>query len=189
MRTKPRLEQVYCDELIPKLRKHFEYENVNQVPRITKVVVNMGLGKEAIDNANNLKNASEQMTSITGQATVTSKARKSVAGFRLREGMPIGVFVTLRNDRMWEFLDRLITFSLPQVRDFRGLSPKGFDGRGSFNFGVEEQAIFPEINVDQIDKFRGMNITIVTTAPTDEEGLELLTLLGMPFRKAESSRG
>lgn len=184
MRTLPRLEQIYSDELVAKLREHFEYVNLHQVPKVTKVVVNMGLGKEAIDNANNLKNAAEQLTAVTGQAPVTSKAKKSVAGFRLREGMPIGVFVTLRNDRMWEFLDRLITFSLPQVRDFRGLSPKGFDGRGNFNFGIEEQAIFPEINVDSIDKFRGMNITIVTSAPTDEEGLELLTLLGMPFRKS-----
>lgn len=184
MRTLPRLEKIYRDELVAKLSEHFEYVNLHQVPKVSKVVVNMGLGKEAIDNANNLKNAAEQLTAVTGQAPVTSKAKKSVAGFRLREGMPIGVFVTLRSDRMWEFLDRLITFSLPQVRDFRGLSPKGFDGRGNFNFGIEEQAIFPEINVDSIDKFRGMNITIVTSAPTDEEGLELLTLLGMPFRKS-----
>lgn len=184
MRILPRLEKIYSEELIGKLRDRFEYVNLHQVPKVTKVVVNMGLGKEAIDNANNLKNAADQLTAVTGQAPVTSKAKKSVAGFRLREGMPIGVFVTLRGDRMWEFLDRLITFSLPQVRDFRGLSPKGFDGRGNFNFGIEEQAIFPEINVDSIDRFRGMNLTIVTTAPTDEEGLELLTLLGMPFRKS-----
>jgi len=184
MRTMTRLEQLYSDELRGKLRERFEYRNIHQVPRVSKVVINMGLGKEAIDNANNIKSATEQLTAITGQAPVVSKARKSVAGFRLREGMPIGVFVTLRRDRMWEFLDRLISFSLPQVRDFRGLSPKGFDGRGNFNFGVEEQAIFPEIDVDKIDKFRGMNITIVTTAPTDEEAMELLKLLGMPFRKS-----
>lgn len=184
MRILPRLEKMYKEELHDKMTKRFEYENVNRIPRITKIVINMGLGKEAMDNANNLKNALEQLTAITGQMPVTAKAKKSIAGFRLREGTPIGLFVTLRKDRMWEFLDRLITFSIPQVRDFRGLSPSGFDGRGNYNFGVEEQAIFPEINVDNIDKFRGMNITIVTTAPTDEEGLELLKLLGMPFRQS-----
>ncbi len=182
MRTLPRLEKVYRDELRDKMKTRFEYDNVNRIPSIKKVVVNMGLGREAMDNANNMKNATEQLATITGQLPVVSRAKKSIAGFRLREGTPIGTFVTLRGDRMWEFLDRLITFSIPQVRDFRGLSPKGFDGHGNFNFGVEEQAIFPEINVDGIDKFRGMNITIVTSAPTDEEGLELLKLIGMPFR-------
>lgn len=184
MRTMPRMEKLYNDDLREKLRERFEYDNMHQVPKVTKIVVNMGLGKEAIDNANNLKNANEQLMAITGQSPVTSKARRSVAGFRLRQGMPIGVFVTLRRNRMWEFLDRLVSFTLPQVRDFRGLSPKGFDGRGNYNFGVEEQAIFPEIDVDKIDKFRGMNITIVTTARTDEEALELLKFLGMPFRKS-----
>ena len=184
MRTLPRLEKVYRDELRDKMKERFEYDNVNRIPRIQKVVVNMGLGREAMDNANNMKNATEQLASLTGLMPVVSKAKKSVAGFRLREGTPIGTFVTLRGDRMWEFLDRLITFSIPQVRDFRGMSPRGFDGRGNFNFGVEEQAIFPEINVDSIDKFRGMNITIVTSASTDEEGLELLKLIGMPFRKS-----
>ncbi|MCK4506265.1 MAG: 50S ribosomal protein L5 [Candidatus Aegiribacteria sp.] len=172
---------MYRDELRDKMMKRFEYENVNRIPRVSKIVLNMGLGKEAMDNANNLKNATEQLATISGQMPVVAKAKKSIAGFRLREGTPIGVFVTLRKDKMWEFLDRLITFSIPQVRDFRGLSPRGFDGRGNYNFGIEEQAIFPEINVDSIDKFRGMNITIVTTAPTDEEGLELLKFLGMPF--------
>lgn len=181
MRKLPRLEKMYRDELRDKMMKRFEYENVNRIPRVSKVVINMGLGKEAMDNANNLKNATEQLATIAGQMPVVSKAKKSIAGFRLREGTPIGVFITLRKDRMWEFLDRLITFSIPQVRDFRGMSPRGFDGRGNYNFGIEEQAIFPEINVDSIDKFRGMNITIVTTAPTDEEGLELLKFLGMPF--------
>ena len=181
MRTLPRLEKMYRDELRDKMMKRFDYENVNRIPRVSKIVLNMGLGKEAMDNANNLKNATEQLATITGQMPVVSKAKKSIAGFRLREGTPIGVFITLRRDRMWEFLDRLITFSIPQVRDFRGLSPRGFDGRGNYNFGIEEQAIFPEINVDSIDKFRGMNIAIVTTAPTDEEGLELLKFLGMPF--------
>jgi large subunit ribosomal protein L5 len=180
-----RLRQVYLDEIRPRLRERFEMANDNQIPRPVKVVVNMGLGKEAMDNANNITNAVGQMEAITGQKCVVSKARRSVAGFRLREGMPIGVFTTLRGDRMWDFLDRLINFALPQVRDFRGLSPRGFDGRGNFNFGVEEQAIFPEINVDKIDKFRGMNITIVTTAPTDEQGHELLRLLGMPFRSGD----
>jgi large subunit ribosomal protein L5 len=180
-----RLRRVYLEELRPRLRERFELANENQIPKPVKVVVNMGLGKEAMDNANNITNAVGQMEAITGQKCVVSKARRSVAGFRLREGMPIGVFTTLRGDRMWDFLDRLINFALPQVRDFRGLSRKGFDGRGNYNFGVEEQAIFPEINVDKIDKFRGMNITIVTTAPTDEQGQELLRLLGMPFRSGD----
>ncbi len=183
MRNLPRLEKIYQEELRDKLKKRFQYNNVHRIPRVRKVVVNMGLGREAMDNANNLKNAVEQLATITGQMPVISKAKRSVAGFRLREGTPIGTFVTLRGEKMWEFLDRLITFSIPQVRDFRGLSPRGFDGHGNYNFGVEEQAIFPEISVDNIDKFRGMNITIVTSAPTDEEGLELLKLIGMPFRK------
>lgn len=182
MRKMPRLEKMYVEDLRDKMKERFEYENVNKIPRVLKVVLNMGLGKEAMDNANNMKNATEQLATIAGQMPVISKAKKSVAGFRLREGTPIGTYVTLRNDRMWEFLDRLITFSIPQVRDFRGLSPRGFDGQGNYNFGVEEQAIFPEISVDRIDKFRGMNITIVTSAPTDEEGLELLKFIGMPFR-------
>ncbi len=177
-----RLRQVYLDEIRSGLTERFELSNANEIPKPVKVVINMGLGKEAMDNANNLTNAVNQMELITGQKCVVAKAKRSIAGFRLREGMPIGIFTTLRGDRMWDFLDRLINFALPQVRDFRGLSPKGFDGRGNFNFGVEEQAIFPEINVDKIDKFRGMNITIVTTAPTDEQGLELLKLMGMPFR-------
>lgn len=184
MRTLPRLEKVYQEELRDRMKERFDYDNVHRIPCVQKVVVNMGLGREAMENANNLKNATEQLATITGQMPVVSRAKKSVAGFRLREGTPIGTFVTLRGDRMWEFLDRLITFSIPQVRDFRGLSPRGFDGRGNYNFGVEEQAIFPEISVDNIDKFRGMNITIVTSAPTDEEALELLKLIGMPFRKS-----
>ncbi len=183
----PRLQKIYRDEVRGKLQERFKYANPMQVPCVTKVVLNMGLGKEAMDNANNITNAQGQMEMIAGQRAVVAKAKVSVAGFRLREGVPIGVFTTLRGFRMWEFLDRLIGFSLPQVRDFRGLSPKGFDGRGNYNFGVEEQAIFPEIDVDKIDKFRGMNITIVTTAETDEEGQELIRLLGMPFRR--SGRG
>jgi large subunit ribosomal protein L5 len=185
--TIPRLQKIYREEIKGKMQERFNYSNPMQIPVITKVVINMGLGKEAIDNANNVTNAQSQMETFSGQKCVVVKARTSVAGFRLREGMPIGVFTTLRGDRMWEFLDRLINFSLPQVRDFRGLSPKGFDGRGNYNFGVEEQAIFPEIDVDKIDKFRGMNITIVTTANTDEEGYELIKFFGMPFRR--SGRG
>jgi len=183
----PRLQSIYRDEIKGKMQDRFSYANPMQIPGIAKVVLNMGLGKEAMDNANNVTNAQSQMEAISGQKCVVSKARLSIAGFRLREGMPIGVFTTLRGDRMWEFLDRLINFSLPRVRDFRGLSPKAFDGRGNYNFGIEEQAIFPEIDVDKIDKFRGMNITIVTTAKTDEEGQELIKLLGMPFRR--SGRG
>lgn len=183
----PRLQKIYCDEIKEKMLERFGYTNPMQIPGITKVVLNMGLGKEAMDNANNVTNAQAQMELISGQKSVVANARVSIAGFRLREGMPIGVFTTLRGDRMWEFLDRLINFSLPRVRDFRGLSPKAFDGRGNYNFGIEEQAIFPEIDVDKIDKFRGMNITIVTTAKTDEEGYELAKFLGMPFRR--SGRG
>lgn len=186
-KAKPRLQKMYLESIRGKMQEKFGYRNTMQVPAITKVVLNMGLGKEAMDNANNVTNAQGQMEMISGQKCVVAKARRSVAAFRLREGVPIGVFTTLRGARMWEFLDRLINFSLPQVRDFRGLSPKGFDGRGNYNFGVEEQAIFPEIDVDKIDKFRGMNITIVTTAETDEEGHELIRLLGMPFRR--SGRG
>ena len=185
--TMPRLQKIYREEIRGKLQEKFSYSNPMQIPGVTKVVLNTGLGKEAMDNANNVTNAQGQMEMLAGQKSVVAKARVSVAGFRLREGVPIGVFTTLRGARMWEFLDRLINFSLPQVRDFRGLSPKGFDGRGNYNFGVEEQAIFPEIDVDKIDKFRGMNITIVTTAETDEEGQELIRLLGMPFRR--SGRG
>ncbi len=183
-KTMPRLKQIYRQEVRGKMLEKFSYSNPMQIPGMSKVVINMGLGKEAMDNANNITSAQSQLEAITGQKSVVAKARKSVAGFRLREGMPIGVFTTLRGDRMWEYLDRLINFALPQVRDFRGLPVKGFDGRGNYNFGVEEQAIFPEIDVDKIDKFRGMNITIVTTARNDEEGLELLSLLGMPFRRS-----
>jgi large subunit ribosomal protein L5 len=172
---------LYKKEIVPKLKEKFGYRNVMQVPRLVKVVVNMGLG-EAIENIKVIEAAAVEIGVITGQKAVVTKARKSIANFKLREGVPIGVMVTLRRNQMYYFLDKLMALALPRVRDFRGVSPKGFDGRGNFTLGVKEQIMFPEINYDKIDKIRGMNITIVTTAKTDEEGLELLKLLGMPFR-------
>jgi large subunit ribosomal protein L5 len=177
----PRLQELYQKEIVPKMKEKFGYRNVMQVPRLTKVVVNMGLG-DAIENIKVIDSASEEIGVITGQKAVVTKARKSIANFKLREGVPIGVMVTLRSNQMYYFLDKLMAIALPRVRDFRGVSPKGFDGRGNYTLGVKEQIIFPEVNYDKIDKIRGMNITIVTTAKTDEEGLELLRLLGMPFR-------
>jgi len=163
------------------LTKDFNYKSVMQVPKIEKIVVNMGLG-EAIQNVKILDSASEELATITGQKAVITKAKKSIASFKLRQGMPIGCMVTLRRERMYEFLDRLVNVSLPRVRDFKGVSPKGFDGQGNYSLGIKEQLIFPEINYDKIDKIKGMNITIVTSAKTDEEGRALLRLLGMPFR-------
>jgi large subunit ribosomal protein L5 len=177
----PRMQDLYKKEIVPKLKEKFGYRNVMQVPRLVKVVVNMGLG-EAIENIKVIEAAAVEIGVITGQKAVVTKARKSIANFKLREGVPIGVMVTLRRNQMYYFLDKLMALALPRVRDFRGVSPKGFDGRGNFTLGVKEQIMFPEINYDKIDKIRGMNITIVTTAKTDEEGLELLKLLGMPFR-------
>ena len=177
----PRLQDLYKDEIVPKLKEKFGYRNMMQVPKVVKVVVNMGLG-DAIENIKVIDSAAQEIGVITGQKAVVTKARKSIANFKLREGVPIGVMVTLRKDQMYFFLDKLMALALPRVRDFRGVSPKGFDGRGNYTLGVKEQIIFPEINYDKIDKIRGMNITIVTTARTDEEGLELLKLLGMPFR-------
>ncbi len=177
----PRLHDTYRKEIVPKLKEKFGYRNMMQVPKIVKVVVNMGLG-DAIENVKVIEAAALEIGVITGQKAVVTKARKSIANFKLREGVPIGVMVTLRRDRMYYFLDKLMGIALPRVRDFRGVSPKGFDGRGNYTLGVKEQIIFPEINYDKIDKIRGMNITIVTTAKTDEEGLELLKLMGMPFR-------
>ncbi|MBP2676259.1 MAG: ribosomal protein [Deltaproteobacteria bacterium] len=177
----PRMQDLYKKEIVPKLKEKFGYRNVMQVPRLVKVVVNMGLG-DAIENIKVIDSAAQEIGVITGQKAVVTKARKSIANFKLREGVPIGVMVTLRKDQMYFFLDKLMALALPRVRDFRGVSPKGFDGRGNYTLGVKEQIIFPEINYDKIDKIRGMNITIVTTARTDEEGLELLKLLGMPFR-------
>jgi large subunit ribosomal protein L5 len=175
------MQDYYKADVVPKLKAKFGYRNAMQVPRLTKVIVNMGLG-DAIENIKVIDSASEEIGVITGQKPVVTKARKSIANFKLRAGVPIGVMVTLRRDRMYHFLDKLMAIALPRVRDFKGVTPKGFDGRGNYTLGVKEQIIFPEVNYDKIDKIRGMNITIVTTARTDEEGLELLKLLGMPFR-------
>ena len=176
-----RMQEKYNNEVVPALRKAFDLKNIMEVPRITKIVVNIGMG-EALDNPKALEAAAADLTIITGQKPVMTKARKSIANFKLREGVPIGVMVTLRRDRMYHFLDKLIAIALPRVRDFKGVSPRGFDGRGNYTLGIREQIMFPEVNYDKIDKIRGMNITIVTTARTDEEGLELLRLMGMPFR-------
>jgi large subunit ribosomal protein L5 len=177
-----RLKQIHIQEQIPALMAQFQYRNVMEVPRIEKIVLNMGLG-EAIQNPKLLESAVAELGRITGQKAVITKARKSIASFKLREEMPIGVCVTLRQDRAWEFLDRLINVALPRVRDFKGVSPKAFDGRGNYTLGIREQLIFPEIDLERIAKVSGMNITIVTTAKTDEEGRALLSGLGMPFRK------
>ncbi len=177
-----RLQEKYQKETVPALIKAFEYENVMQVPRIEKVVLNIGLG-EAMDNPKALEAAMGDMTTISGQKPVMTKARKSIANFKLREGRIIGTKVTLRGDKMWAFLDRLINASLPRVRDFRGVSPEAFDGRGNYTLGLKDQLIFPEIEYDKIDKLRGMEITVVTTAQSDDHARLLLQLLGMPFRK------
>ena len=176
-----RLNEIYQKDVVPKLREKFRYTNPMQVPKLEKVIINMGLG-EAIENIKILDSAAEEIGIITGQKAVVTKARKSISNFKLRAGVPIGMKVTLRRDRMYHFLDKLIAVALPRMRDFKGVSPKGFDGRGNYTMGIKEQIIFPEVNYDKIDKIKGMNITIVTTARTDEEGLELLRLLGMPFR-------
>ena len=181
-KTPARLRTRYQKEVVPALMKEFGYKNVMQVPRIEKVVVNMGLG-EAIANSKIIDSAVEQLGLITGQKPVITKARKSIANFKLRQGQSIGAMVTLRSDRMFEFLDRLMSVALPRVRDFKGVSPKAFDGAGNYTLGVKEQIIFPEIVYDKVDKIKGMNITVVTTAPTDAEALALLRQLGMPFRQ------
>jgi len=177
----PRLNELYKSEVVPKLKEKFRYKNAMQVPKLEKVIINMGLG-EAIENIKILDSAAEEIGVITGQKPVITKARKSISNFKLRAGVPIGIKVTLRRNRMYYFLDKLMAVALPRVRDFKGISPKGFDGRGNYTLGIKEQIIFPEVNYDKIDKIKGMNITIVTTARTDEEGMELLRLLGMPFR-------
>ncbi|MGD6804785.1 50S ribosomal protein L5 [Rossellomorea vietnamensis] len=177
-----RLKAKFNDEITPALMSKFSYKSVMQVPKIEKIVLNMGVG-DAVSNAKSMDTAVEELTLITGQKPVVTKAKKSIAGFRLREGMPIGAKVTLRGERMYEFLDKLISVSLPRVRDFRGISKKAFDGRGNYTLGVKEQLIFPEIDYDKVSKVRGMDIVIVTTANSDEESRELLTQFGMPFQK------
>jgi large subunit ribosomal protein L5 len=176
-----RLRDRYQKEVVPGLKKEFGYTNIMAVPKVTKVVVNMGLG-EATSNAKIVDVAAAELASITGQKAVTRRAKKSIAQFKVRQGMPIGASVTLRGDRMFEFLDRLIAIALPRVRDFRGVSPKGFDGRGNYTLGLRDQLMFPEIDYLKVDKGRGMNISVVTTARTDEEARRLLQLIGMPFR-------
>jgi len=177
-----RLSDYYKQSVVPALMDRFKYSNRMQVPYLKKIIINMGLG-EAIQNPKALESAQQEMSLITGQWPVLRKARKSIASFKLREGMTIGCKVTLRRDTMFHFLDKLISIALPRVRDFRGVSPKGFDGRGNFSMGIKEQIIFPEIDYDKIDKIRGMNVTVVTSARSDEEARELLGVLGMPFRK------
>lgn len=176
-----RLAELYNKEMVPQLMKDHNYNNIMEVPKLVKIVVNMGLG-EAIQNVKILDSAAEELAAITGQKPVITKAKKSIAGFKLRQGMPIGCCVTLRRDRMYEFLDRLVSVTLPRVRDFKGISGKAFDGQGNYSLGVKEQLIFPEIDYDKVDKIKGLNITIVTTAKTDAEGKALLKLMGLPFR-------
>ena len=178
----PRLKDRYRTEILPALREEFDYQNVMQVPGLTKIVVNMGVGEAARDGKL-IEGALRDLTAITGQKPQVTKARKSIAQFKLREGMPIGAHVTLRGDRMWEFLDRLLALALPRIRDFRGLSPRQFDGGGNYTFGLTEQAMFHEIDQDKVDRSRGMDITIVTTAKNDDEGRALLTRLGFPFKE------
>ncbi|MGG3210301.1 50S ribosomal protein L5 [Geobacillus stearothermophilus] len=177
-----RLKEKYVKEVVPALMSKFNYKSIMQVPKIEKIVINMGVG-DAVQNPKALDSVVEELTLIAGQRPVVTRAKKSIAGFRLRQGMPIGAKVTLRGERMYEFLDKLISVSLPRVRDFRGVSKKAFDGRGNYTLGIKEQLIFPEIDYDKVNKVRGMDIVIVTTANTDEEARELLALLGMPFQK------
>jgi large subunit ribosomal protein L5 len=178
----PRLSEKYQAEILPALREQFNYGNIMEVPKLTKIVVNIGLG-EALTDANALDRAADDVATITGQKPVITRAKKSIANFRVREGNAIGVATTLRGNRMYEFLDRLVAAALPRIRDFQGLSTNAFDGRGNYSLGLREQLIFPEIDYDKVDKVRGMQVTIVTTARTDEEGRRLLELFGMPFRR------
>ena len=177
-----RLRDHYKSEMVPALIKHFKYKNIMAVPRLEKVVVNMGLG-EAIQNSKILDTAVDELGTITGQRPIITHAKQSIANFKLREKMPIGAAVTMRGERMFEFIDRLISMALPRVRDFRGLPTRSFDGRGNYTLGLQDQLIFPEIDYSKVDKIKGMNVTLVTTAKTDDEGLELLRLLGIPFRQ------
>jgi large subunit ribosomal protein L5 len=178
----PRLKERYREEVLPALMKEFGYKNVMEAPRPEKMTVNVGLG-EAVADAKSLDSASSDLAVITGQRPVITRARKSISNFKLREGMPIGVMVTVRGARMWEFMDRLVNAALPRIRDFQGVSPNSFDGRGNFSIGIREQLIFPEIEYDKIDRVRGLQVNIVTTAKTDEEGKRLLELLGVPFTR------
>ncbi len=182
MAATARMKEMYKTEIVPTLVQEFRYENVMQVPRIQKVVLNIGLG-EALQNARALETASADLTAITGQHPVITRAKRSVAQFRIRTGMAIGMMVTLRDVRMWDFMDKLVNSAMPRIRDFRGISSEGFDGRGNFNLGLREQIIFPEIDYDKVDRIRGLQVSVVTTAKTDEEGKRLLELLGMPFAK------
>jgi large subunit ribosomal protein L5 len=181
--AKTRLAEKYSKDVVPALTKEFDYKNWMQVPKLVKIVVNMGLG-EVVQNPKSLDVAVRDMTAIVGQKVMVTRAKKSIATFKVRAGMPIGAMVTLRGDRMYEFLDRLVTLALPRIRDFRGVSDKSFDGRGNYTLGLKEQILFPEIEYDKVDKVRGMDITFVTTATTDEEARALLRQLGMPFRQA-----
>ena len=176
-----RLKERYTKDVVPALKKEFGYTNVMAIPKIEKVVVNMGLG-EATSNAKIVDVGADEVTKITGQKPVVTRAKKSIAQFKVRKGMPIGAMVTLRGDRMWEFLDRLMNIALPRVRDFKGVSPKGFDGRGNYTLGLRDQLLFPEIDYMKVDKARGMNVSVVTTAKTDQEARKLLQFIGMPFR-------
>lgn len=183
-----RLKKRYIEEVVPALKKHFDYKNVNRIPKLEKIVVNAGIG-DAKDNSKSFQIAVEELKSITGQKPLVTHAKKSVANFKLREGQPVGAKVTLRNDRMYEFMDKLISIALPRVRDFRGINGNSFDGRGNYTMGVKEQLIFPEIVYDQVEKTRGFDITFVTSAHTDEEAKELLKLMGMPFKAERGKNG
>ena len=176
------LKETYSRNIVPKLSEQFGYSNIHQVPKVSKIIINRGLG-EASQNAKALESSLQELATITGQKPVVTRAKKAIAGFKIRQGMPVGVMVTLRGDRMYAFLERLINLALPRIRDFRGISPKSFDGRVNYSLGVREQLIFPEIDYDSIDQIRGMDISIVTTAGSDEEGRALLQEMGMPFRK------
>jgi large subunit ribosomal protein L5 len=178
-----RFKQKYLETAVPKLREQFDYKNVHEVPKIVKVTINRGLG-EAAQNAKALEASINEVAIIAGQRPVVTRAKKAIAGFKIRKGMPVGIMVTLRRDRMYAFLDRLINLSLPRIRDFRGVSPKSFDGRGNYTLGLREQLIFPEVSYDSVDQVRGMDVSIITTAKTDEEGRALLKALGMPFRES-----
>ncbi|MFP4071012.1 MAG: 50S ribosomal protein L5 [Desulfovibrionales bacterium] len=177
-----RMEAIYNDNVVPELQKQFGYKSPMEIPRLQFISLNMGLGRGSQDNKL-IQTAIDELAQIAGQKPVVTRAKKSIAAFKLREGMPVGCRVTLRRERMWDFFDKLVNFSLPRVRDFRGISDRGFDGRGNFTLGIKDHTIFPEVNLDKVDQVKGMNITVVSSAQTDKEGRELLNLLGMPFRK------